>query len=187
MIVKLRQREFITLLGCAAAWPLAARAQQAKLVRLGLLDPSRSTDLAALRDLGYVEGRHFQLEQRVAEGHFDRLPGLARELAGLPVAMFLVGGEASIRAAMQATDQIPIIKFDFNPPVAVPTPPVPTAGAGIAESGLPKPSARWAEWFGVAGGKMQLNVCKAPMQSVSCLPAILQCHNVAGRYGPAAA
>jgi len=108
------RREFITLLGgTAATWPLAARAQQAKLVRLGLLDPSRSTDLVALRDLGYVEGRRFQLEQHIAEGHFDRLPGLARELAGLPVDMFLVGGEASIRAAMQATDQIPIIKFDF--------------------------------------------------------------------------
>jgi hypothetical protein len=101
--------------------------------------------------------------------------------AGLPVDVFLVGGEASIRAAMQATDQIPIIKFDFNPPVAVPTPTLPTAGAGIAESGLPKAPARWAEWFGVAGGKMQLTVCKAPMQPVSCLPAIRQCHNVAGR------
>jgi len=51
-----------------------------------------------------TSARHFQLEQRIAEGHFDRLPGLARELAGLPVDMFLVGGEASIRAAMQATD-----------------------------------------------------------------------------------
>src|SRR6516165_11788754 len=60
-----------------------------------------------------TSARHFQLEQHIAEGHFDRLPGLARELAGLPVDMFLVGGEASIRAAMQATDQIPIIKFDF--------------------------------------------------------------------------
>jgi putative tryptophan/tyrosine transport system substrate-binding protein len=46
--------------------------------------------------------------QRSAEGRFDRLPGFARELAGLPVDMFVVGGEASIRAAMQATDKIPI-------------------------------------------------------------------------------
>jgi putative tryptophan/tyrosine transport system substrate-binding protein len=115
------RREFITLLGGAAvAWPLTARGQPPKLVRLGLLDSgSRSTDLvvANLRrnfcwdcaTSALSRGRHFQLDQRSAEGRFDRLPGLARELAGLPVDMFLVGGEASIRAAMQATDKIPII------------------------------------------------------------------------------
>jgi putative ABC transport system substrate-binding protein len=116
----MRRREFITLLGGAAGWPLAARAQQPKLVRLGLLDSySRSADLVAanlgrqlvlgLRDVGLVQGHHFQIEQRSAEGRFDRLPGLARELADVPVDMFVVGGEASIRAAMQATDKIPII------------------------------------------------------------------------------
>ena len=117
----MKRREFITLVGGAAAWPIAARAQQGKLLRLGYLDSSsgRPTDpvganlrrqfLLGLRDLGYVEGRDFQLEQRSAEGRFDRLPGLARELAGLPVDMLVVGGEASIRAAMQATDKIPII------------------------------------------------------------------------------
>jgi putative tryptophan/tyrosine transport system substrate-binding protein len=114
----MKRREFIMLLGGASALPFAAHAQS-KLVRLGLVEPGRSKDLVAanlrrqlilgLRDLGYVEGRHFHLEQRSAEGDFDRLPGLARELAGLPVDMFVVGGEASIRAAMQATDQIPII------------------------------------------------------------------------------
>src|SRR5215813_10133905 len=124
-----KRREFITLLGgAAAAWPLTARGQQPKLVRLGLLDSgSRSTDLVAanlrrqlllgLRDVGLVEGRHFHLDQRSAEGRFDRLPGLARELAGLPVDMFLVGGEASIRAAMQATDKIPIIMTLARDPV----------------------------------------------------------------------
>jgi putative ABC transport system substrate-binding protein len=115
----MNRREFITLLGGAAVWPVLASAQQPKLVRLGFIEPGRSKDLVAanlrrqfmlgLRDLGYVEGRHFQLEQRNAEGDFNRLPGLARELVGLPVDMFVVGGEASIRAAMQATDHIPII------------------------------------------------------------------------------
>jgi putative ABC transport system substrate-binding protein len=117
----MKRREFIRLLGGAAAWPLAARAQQGKLVRLGYLDSGavRPTDpvganlrrqfVLGLRDLGYVEGRHFQIEQRSAEGQFDRLPGFARELADLPVDMLVVGGEASIRAAMQATDKIPII------------------------------------------------------------------------------
>ena len=55
----------------------------------------RSQFLLGLRDLGYVEGPHFQLEQRSADGRSDRLPGLARELARLPVDMFVVGGEAA--------------------------------------------------------------------------------------------
>src|SRR5690349_10816194 len=116
----MNRREFITLGGgVAAAWPLAARAQQAKLVRLGYIEAGRPTDpvvanlrrqfLLGLRDLGYVEGRHFQLEQRSADGRLDRLPGLASELARLPVDMLVVGGEASIRAAMLATTTIPII------------------------------------------------------------------------------
>ena len=116
---EMRRREFITLLGGAAAWPLMARAQQAKLVHLGYIEAGRPADpvvanlrrqfLLGLRDLGYVEGVHFHLEQRSAEGRSDRLPGLAGELARLPVDMFVVGGNASIRAAMQATDTIPIV------------------------------------------------------------------------------
>jgi len=114
-----KRRQFITLLGgAAAAWPLAARAQL-KPARLGYLEPGRLADPAAanlrrqlllgLRDLGYIEGRHFQLEQRSADGRLDSLLGLARELARLSVDMFVVGGEAPIRAAMQATDTIPIV------------------------------------------------------------------------------
>ena len=79
----LRRREFITLLGGAAAWPLAARAQQ-KVPLIGLLlvrgpepmGPFRE----ALRDLGYLEGKTIQIEKRSAEGHEDRLPELAAEL-----------------------------------------------------------------------------------------------------------
>jgi hypothetical protein len=96
----------ITLLGgAAAAWPLAAREQQPKLVHLGYIEVGRPTDLVVanlrrqfllgLRDLGYVEGRHFQLEQRSADGRLDSLPGLARELARLPVDMFVVGKSVS--------------------------------------------------------------------------------------------
>jgi putative ABC transport system substrate-binding protein len=116
----MKRREFLGVLGGAAAgWPLAARAQQAKPVHLGYIEAGRPTDpvvanlrrqfLLGLRDLGYVEGRHFQLEQRSADGRLDRLPGLASELARLPVDMLVVGGEASIRAAMQATTTIPIV------------------------------------------------------------------------------
>jgi putative tryptophan/tyrosine transport system substrate-binding protein len=113
------RRTFITLLGGAAAWPLPVGAQQAKVVRLGYLEPQTPTDLVAanlrrqfvlgLRDLGYVERRHFTMEDRSADGRLDRLPALASELARLPVDMFVVGGEAPIRAAMQASDKIPIV------------------------------------------------------------------------------
>src|SRR6266511_1198212 len=65
--------------------------------------------LLGLRDLGYVEGRHFKMEDRSADGRLDRLPALAIELARLPVDMFVVGGDAPIRAAMQASDKIPIV------------------------------------------------------------------------------
>ena len=115
----MKRREFITLLAGAAAWPLAARAQQPKVVRLGYLDPAKPTDATAvnlrrqfvlgMRDLGYIEGRHFKMEDRYAEGRMDRLPALASELARSPVDIVLVFGDASIRAAMQASDTIPIV------------------------------------------------------------------------------
>jgi ABC-type uncharacterized transport system substrate-binding protein len=117
---QLNRREFITLLGGAAAtWPLTARAQQPKVVRLGYLEQQSPKDLVAanlrrqfllgLRDVGYVEGRHFKMEDRSADGRLDRLPALAIELARLPVDVFVVGGDAPIRAAMQASDKIPIV------------------------------------------------------------------------------
>src|SRR6516165_9104919 len=116
---QMRRREFITLFGgAAAAWPLAARAQQPSVFRVGYLEPGSPTDpiqanlrrqfLLGMRDLGYREGRQFTMEERNAEGHFDRLPALAAELVRLPVDILVVGGEASIRAAKHATDKIPI-------------------------------------------------------------------------------
>jgi putative ABC transport system substrate-binding protein len=116
----MRRREFITLLGSAAVtWPVTAYAQQSKVFRLGYLEPGSPSDpveanlrrqfLLGMRDLGYVEGRHFTIEDRNADGHLDRLPALAAELAHLPVDILVVAGEASIRAAKQATDEIPIV------------------------------------------------------------------------------
>ena len=86
----MNRRKFITLLGsAAAAWPLAASAQQSKVYRLGYLEAGSPSDpveanlrrqfLLGMRDLGHVEGRHFTMEDRNADGHLDRLPALAAE------------------------------------------------------------------------------------------------------------
>jgi putative tryptophan/tyrosine transport system substrate-binding protein len=123
-----RRREFITLLGgAAAAWPLAVRAQQPAIFRLGYLDAGVRSDttvqnlrrqfLIGLRDLGYVEGRNFKMEDRNADGDLARLPALAAELARLPVDVLVAGGEAAIRAAMQATAKIPIVMTNTGDPV----------------------------------------------------------------------
>src|SRR5256885_11931263 len=99
-----RRRQFITLLGGAAAWPLAARAQQpARIPRLGVLlfstptaDPQMETARHALRDLGYVEGRNLALEYRYAEGRPERLPDLAADLVRIqPDVVFAIGGDVT--------------------------------------------------------------------------------------------
>ena len=117
----MKRREFITLVGCAtAAWPLVARSQDRNMIRLGYLEAGVKSDptiqnlrrqfLLGLRDLGAIEGRDFMMEDRSADGHLERLPLLAAQLANLPVDIFVAaGGEASVRAAIQATDTIPIV------------------------------------------------------------------------------
>jgi putative ABC transport system substrate-binding protein len=107
--------------------PLAATAQQpAHLPTVGWLDEGNWTDkarlyaafLEGLRALGYVEGQHLVIARRDAEGHVDRLPGLAAELVRLPVDVIVTtGGVPATRAAMQATTTIPIVMADAGDPV----------------------------------------------------------------------
>ena len=111
----MKRREFITLLGgAAAAWPLAARAQQAgKIVSIGILaiedlspiDTFRQT----LNDLGYVEGKNVRFEHRYARGRNERFPELANDLIGLKVDVILTWGTEAVLAAKQGTTTIPIV------------------------------------------------------------------------------
>ena len=117
----MRRRNFIALLGGAAAWPLAARAQQggARIPRIGIIDDAPIWDhfRQGLHDLGYIEGRNIAIEYLSAEGDFDRLRQAARELASLPVNILVVYGSSATRAARQATSTIPIVMIGVGDPV----------------------------------------------------------------------
>src|SRR5262250_1389987 len=107
----MRRRDFITLVGsAAAAWPLAARAQQApRAARLGYLAPASNPDLqqallGGLRDLGYVEGQNLAIEHRFMLGQAKSYDELAAELAGLaPDAIVVVGTPPALAAKRQTT------------------------------------------------------------------------------------
>jgi len=115
------RRSFLTGTGAVLlAAPLAAEAQQAaKVFKVGELHPGIGSEerLAALREVGYVEGQNLVVERRHAEGGLDRLPALATELVGLKPDVILATGETSIRAAGNATKVIPIVMAFADDPV----------------------------------------------------------------------
>jgi putative tryptophan/tyrosine transport system substrate-binding protein len=126
----MQRREFITLLGgAAAAWPLGAQAQQAtKMPRIGILSPGRSNSsdaslatlnafVPALRELGYTEGQNIAIEREFGEGDADRLRRLAIELVERRVDAIVAFTTPAARAAKQATTAIPIVAIGMADPV----------------------------------------------------------------------
>jgi putative ABC transport system substrate-binding protein len=122
----MKRREFITLFGSAAAWPLVARAQQPTPV-IGSLFGVSEAEWAdkmvgfhrGLSEMGFVEGGNVAVEYRWADGQFERLPAMAADLVGRRVAVLFAGGSAvGVRAAMAATQTIPIVFTTNSDPVA---------------------------------------------------------------------
>src|SRR6516165_10259786 len=122
----MRRREFITLVGgAAAAWPLPARTQQPAMPVVGVLSaewPNLFNDRLrafydGLRETGYVEGRNLAIEYRWAEGQNDRLPALAAELVRHQVTVIVSTSTPAVLAARTATATIPIVFFIAVDPV----------------------------------------------------------------------
>jgi putative tryptophan/tyrosine transport system substrate-binding protein len=118
----MRRREFITLVGAAAAWPLTARAQQTVIGFLNSGSPEAFQSLVVafrqgLSESGYIEGHNLAIEYRWADGDYEKLAGLAADLVDRHVSAILAGGPPAVVAAKTATTTIPIVFTSGGDPI----------------------------------------------------------------------
>jgi putative ABC transport system substrate-binding protein len=118
----MKRREFITLLGgAAAAWPLTGRAQQPAMPVVGYLTPVPlpfdDEFRRGLRELGYIEGKNVSIVAPFGGGRDENLPGLAKQLAAVPVDVIVATNSTATAAAMKATSTIPIVMVTSGDPV----------------------------------------------------------------------
>jgi len=178
----LGRREFVALLGGAAAWPLAARAQAPRKVpRIGVLLPGTAASFAlrtkafldGLRDLGYVEGQTITIEWKWGQDRVEGLPGLAADLVGRDVDILVIGGTPAAKALKSVTGTIPIVMAIIGDPVA----------AGLVES-LARPGGNATGFSIVApdlSGK-RLELLKEIVPEVSPVAVMLNTRNPQSQF-----
>src|SRR5262245_28400410 len=123
----MRRREFVTMIGSVAAWPLAARAQQQALPVIGFLDgwhregfdPYVAAFRQGLSETGYVEGKRVTIEYRWAQGDYNRLTALVADLIQRQAAVILTGATPVTRAAKAASITVPIVFVIGADPIKV--------------------------------------------------------------------
>jgi putative tryptophan/tyrosine transport system substrate-binding protein len=172
----MKRREFVTLLGGAAAWPLVARAQSAPKPVVGYLVPGVTGQNAhllplvrqALAEAGYVEGRNLTIEYRFAEGQYDRLPALAAELVQRQAAVIIAVTSPAALAVKAATATIPIV---FN------TPDDPVGVGLVASLARPGGNATGVHQFNTALGAKQLGVLRELVPSVARVGLLVNPNN----------
>src|SRR5215831_18992602 len=145
MIAMMNRREFITLLGGAATWPLAARAQQqGRIPRIGVLmaiaadsegQARHAAFVQGLQELGWSDGRNVRLDTRWGAGNTDRVREYAVELVALAPDVILAAGGAAVPSLLQATRTVPIVFTQTSDPV----------GAGFVDS-LARPGGNVTDW-----------------------------------------